>query len=58
MSLIETIENDLTSAMKTGDTIKADTLKMVKSDLMSAGNFQDIKKLSREAIASIKSNIG
>ncbi len=31
---------------------------MVKSDLMSAGNFQDIKKLSREAIASIKSNIG
>lgn len=31
---------------------------MVKSDLMSAGNFQDIKKLSREAIAAIKSNIG
>ena len=34
MSLFETIENDLTSAMKTGETIKADTLKMVKSDLM------------------------
>ncbi len=34
MSLIGTIENDLTSARKTGDRIKSDTLKMVKSDLM------------------------
>jgi 2-dehydro-3-deoxyphosphogluconate aldolase/(4S)-4-hydroxy-2-oxoglutarate aldolase len=31
---------------------------MVKSDLISAGKFQDIKRLSREAVDTIKENIG
>ena len=31
---------------------------MVKSDLISAGKVQDIKRLSREAIEAIKENIG
>ena len=31
---------------------------MVKSDLISAGKFQDIKRLSREAVDTIKEKIG
>lgn len=52
MSLIETIENDLTSAMKTGDTIKADTLKMVKSDLMYE-KAKTGKELSEEQVLEV-----
>ncbi len=34
MNMQQTIEADLTKAMKSGDTERAETLKMVKSDLM------------------------
>lgn len=34
MSLLTTIETDLSKAIKASDTLRAETLKMVKSDLM------------------------
>ncbi len=34
MSLLKTIEQDMKEAMKSGDTLRADTLKMVKTDIM------------------------
>ena len=34
MGLLETIEQDMKEAMKSGDTLRADTLKMVKTDIM------------------------
>jgi len=34
MNLLQQIESDLTAAMKSGDSVRAGTLKMVKSDLM------------------------
>ncbi len=34
MSLLKQIESDMREAMKAGDTLRADTLKMVKSDIM------------------------
>jgi len=34
MNLLQQIESDLTAAMKSGDSVRSGTLKMVKSDLM------------------------
>lgn len=34
MNLLEQIEKDMREAMKSGDTLRSDTLKMVKTDIM------------------------
>ena len=34
MNLLQQIESDLTAAMKSGDSVRSGTLKMVKSDMM------------------------